>query len=128
MLNKDVLVLNQNYEPVGVCNAKRAIVMIFLGKGEIVEGKPFHDKDGISDIMDSIRYPFQNLFSKGAKPVFGAAGAGTSDRQRKLVTEAKDLQEVAKNVNSDLMKQTIGHLAPSSPQKKKRGAKKRIIW
>jgi len=37
MLNKNVLILNQSYEAVGVCNAKRAIIMIFLGKGEMIE-------------------------------------------------------------------------------------------
>ena len=36
-LKKSVLVLNQNYEPVSVCNAKRAIVLVYLGKAEIVE-------------------------------------------------------------------------------------------
>jgi 5-methylcytosine-specific restriction endonuclease McrA len=37
MLNRHVLVLNQNYEPLSICTAKRAIVMVFLGKAEIVE-------------------------------------------------------------------------------------------
>jgi 5-methylcytosine-specific restriction endonuclease McrA len=32
-----VLVLNQNYEPLMVCNAKRALVMLFLGRAETVE-------------------------------------------------------------------------------------------
>lgn len=35
--NNRVLVLNQNYEPLSVCSAKRAIVMQLLGKAEIVE-------------------------------------------------------------------------------------------
>ncbi len=37
MLNRNVLVLNQNYEPLSVTRAKRAIVLIYLGKAEIVE-------------------------------------------------------------------------------------------
>lgn len=37
MLDRYVLVLNQNYEPFSICSAKRAIVMVFLGKAEIVE-------------------------------------------------------------------------------------------
>ena len=37
MLNRHVLVLNQNYEPLSICTAKRAIVMVFLGKAEVVE-------------------------------------------------------------------------------------------
>ena len=37
MLNRKVLVLNQNYEPLSICSAKRALVMVFLGKAEVVE-------------------------------------------------------------------------------------------
>jgi 5-methylcytosine-specific restriction endonuclease McrA len=37
MLDRYVLVLNQNYEPLSICTAKRAIVLVFLGKAEIVE-------------------------------------------------------------------------------------------
>ena len=36
-LNYDVLVLNQNYEPLNVCHVRRAIVLLFSGKAEIVE-------------------------------------------------------------------------------------------
>ena len=36
-LYASVLVLNQNYEPLNVCNAKRAIVLIGHGKAEVVE-------------------------------------------------------------------------------------------
>jgi 5-methylcytosine-specific restriction endonuclease McrA len=32
-----VLVLNQNYEPLNVCNARRAIVLVDLGKAEVLE-------------------------------------------------------------------------------------------
>jgi 5-methylcytosine-specific restriction endonuclease McrA len=35
--NNRVLVLNQNYEPMSVCSARRAIVMHLLGKVEVVE-------------------------------------------------------------------------------------------
>ncbi len=36
-LNRQVLVLNQNYEPLQICNVKRAIVMLYLQKAEVVE-------------------------------------------------------------------------------------------
>jgi 5-methylcytosine-specific restriction endonuclease McrA len=36
-LTRPVLVLNQNYEPLTVCPAKRAVVLVFLGKAEIIE-------------------------------------------------------------------------------------------
>lgn len=37
MLKAQVLVLNQNYEPMSITNAKKAIILIFLGKAEIIE-------------------------------------------------------------------------------------------
>jgi 5-methylcytosine-specific restriction endonuclease McrA len=37
MLKKDVLVLNQNYEPLTLCRMRRAIVLMYLGKAELVE-------------------------------------------------------------------------------------------
>jgi 5-methylcytosine-specific restriction endonuclease McrA len=37
MLNYLVLVLNQNYEPLNVCNAKRAVILVWRGKAEILE-------------------------------------------------------------------------------------------
>jgi len=36
-LNRNVLVLNQNYEPIAICNARKAIILVYLGKAEIVE-------------------------------------------------------------------------------------------
>jgi len=40
MLQSRVLVLNQNYEPLTVCSAKKAIVLLYLGKVEIIERRP----------------------------------------------------------------------------------------
>lgn len=37
VVNKRVLMLNQNYEPLTVCSARRAIVLMFQGKAEIIE-------------------------------------------------------------------------------------------
>lgn len=36
MLAKDVLVLNRSYEPLSVCKARRAVVLVYLGKAEVV--------------------------------------------------------------------------------------------
>lgn len=36
-MNSPVLVLNQNYEPLNVCNARRALVMVLGGKAEVLE-------------------------------------------------------------------------------------------
>jgi len=43
MINSTVLVLNQNYEPLNVCNARRAFVLIDRGKAEVLE----HGEGGI---------------------------------------------------------------------------------
>jgi 5-methylcytosine-specific restriction endonuclease McrA len=37
MTNSSVLVLNQNYEPLNVCNARRAFVLVDRGKAEVLE-------------------------------------------------------------------------------------------
>ncbi|MFO7891926.1 MAG: HNH endonuclease [bacterium] len=37
MLNSRVLVLNQNYEPIYVCTARRAIILVYLEKAEMIE-------------------------------------------------------------------------------------------
>ncbi|MEA2030831.1 MAG: HNH endonuclease [candidate division Zixibacteria bacterium] len=36
LVNRRVLLLNQNYEPLTVCSVRRAIVLIFLNKAEMV--------------------------------------------------------------------------------------------
>lgn len=37
MVDSAVLVLNQNYEPLNVCNARRAFVLVDRGKAEVLE-------------------------------------------------------------------------------------------
>ncbi len=37
MESTSVLVLNQNYEPLNVCNVRRALVLVLRGKAEIIE-------------------------------------------------------------------------------------------
>jgi 5-methylcytosine-specific restriction endonuclease McrA len=39
IVNSAVLVLNQNYEPLNVCNARRAFVLLDRGKAEVLEHK-----------------------------------------------------------------------------------------
>ena len=36
-LNTKVLVLNQSYEPISVCNTKKALLLLFLTKADIIE-------------------------------------------------------------------------------------------
>jgi 5-methylcytosine-specific restriction endonuclease McrA len=37
IINRSVLMLNQNYEPITICSARRAIVLLFQGKAEMIE-------------------------------------------------------------------------------------------
>jgi 5-methylcytosine-specific restriction endonuclease McrA len=37
VINRNVLLLNQNYEPLTVCSARRAVVLLFQGKAEMIE-------------------------------------------------------------------------------------------
>jgi 5-methylcytosine-specific restriction endonuclease McrA len=38
-VNNAVLVLNQNYEPLNVCNVRRALVLVIGGKAEVLEAR-----------------------------------------------------------------------------------------
>ncbi len=40
-MNSSVLVLNQNYEPLNVCNTRRALVLVIDGKAEVLEEYAF---------------------------------------------------------------------------------------
>ena len=42
LIDAPVLVLNQNYQPLNVCNARRAIVLLGLGKAELMENGRGH--------------------------------------------------------------------------------------
>ena len=41
-MNTEVLVLNSDYEPLNVCNVRRAIVMVYLGKADILHADEEH--------------------------------------------------------------------------------------
>lgn len=60
MLHRNVLVLNQNYEPLSVCTVKRAIVLVYLGKAEIIEK---HDGYMIHSV--SLSFPVPSVVRLG---------------------------------------------------------------
>jgi hypothetical protein len=95
------------------------------GRGEIIEGKPHHDKDGVADIMDAIRYPAQNLFIKGKKPSYTSSGR---DEDMKPVQSVENTRDLVANANSNAMKNKIAELAikgGSSSSVRKKG---KIFW
>jgi 5-methylcytosine-specific restriction endonuclease McrA len=49
-----VLVLNQNYEAISICNVQRAVVMLYLGKAELVASK---DSRYICSVSRKLAYP-----------------------------------------------------------------------
>jgi 5-methylcytosine-specific restriction endonuclease McrA len=59
MINRPVLVLNQNYEPLNVCHVRRAIVLIYQSKAEMLEnGAGFvHTANQMFPIPSVIRLP-----------------------------------------------------------------------
>ena len=42
MSNYDVLLLNANYEPLNVCNIRRAVTLVLVGKAEVIQGSANH--------------------------------------------------------------------------------------
>ena len=55
-MNAKVLILNQNYEPMSVVNVKKAIVLLYLGKAELIEAK-----DGQKVRAVSMQMPFPSI-------------------------------------------------------------------
>lgn len=95
------------------------------GKGDPKEGTPHHDSDGVSDIMDSIRYPAQNRFGKSKKPISAVTGESTKSQQLQQTINRSTPQEAANTVNNEIMKSKIKELATKGTNIKKKG---RIFW
>ena len=49
-----MLVLNQNYEAMSICNVQRAIILLFLGKAELIASK---DSKKISSVKSFMAFP-----------------------------------------------------------------------
>ena len=60
MVNLPVLVLNQNYELLNICRVRRALVLIYWGKAEMLEnGSGFiHTRDSIFEVPSVIRLAY----------------------------------------------------------------------
>ena len=60
-LNSKVLILNQSYEPISVCSTKKALLLLFLTKAEIVEGRG-------ANVVRTVRecYPFPSVIRLSA--------------------------------------------------------------
>jgi 5-methylcytosine-specific restriction endonuclease McrA len=60
VVNLPVLVLNQNYEPLNICRARRAVVLVYQGKAEMLEnGTGFiHSAAQTFDVPSVIRLAY----------------------------------------------------------------------
>jgi 5-methylcytosine-specific restriction endonuclease McrA len=60
MINNPVLVLNQSYEPLNICRVRRAILLIYRGKAEMLEnGTGFiHTTNDIFSVPSVIRLAY----------------------------------------------------------------------
>jgi 5-methylcytosine-specific restriction endonuclease McrA len=60
VVNLPVLVLNQNYEPLNICRARRAVVLVYRGKAEMLEnGTGFiHSAAQTFDVPSVIRLAY----------------------------------------------------------------------
>lgn len=52
--------MNQNYEPISICNVRKAIILLFLGKAELVE-----TKDGRIIRSQNYHMPFPSIIRLG---------------------------------------------------------------
>ena len=69
MATEHVLVLNQNYEPLSVCTTKRAVILVYLGKAEILGkySQPIRtvftmlDRPSIVRLVNFVRIPSSSV-------------------------------------------------------------------
>ena len=52
-LDSPVLVLNQNYQPLNVCNGRRAVLLIFRGKAELLA----NGRGEVRSVSGAVPYP-----------------------------------------------------------------------
>lgn len=95
------------------------------GKGEIIEGKPYHDKDGVADVMDAIRYPAQNLFIKGKRVTYTSTGDPKDMKPAQTIEKNK---EIVTQVNANIMKNQIQQLTQGGGSTSSVKRKGKIFW
>ena len=53
-MNQEVLVLNSDYEPLNVCNLRRAVILIYLGKADVLHASESDSASYASDIWGEV--------------------------------------------------------------------------
>lgn len=95
------------------------------GKGDIIEGVPYHDNDGVSDIMDAIRYPAQNVFIKSKKISYASSGRPEDLKPAQTIEKNR---EIVSQVNENMMKDKIQELTTNAGPSDKIRKRGRIFW
>lgn len=52
MLNGQVLILNQDYQPLSVCNVRKSILLLLMGKAELLHDNPERKIHTVSTVYD----------------------------------------------------------------------------
>jgi 5-methylcytosine-specific restriction endonuclease McrA len=104
MLESNVLLLNNNYEPLSLCTAKRAIVLVWTGKAEIVEntGKYVRSVSMRHSVPSVIRLLIFVRINRGMKIQL--------TKQNILRRDRKTCQYCGKTESS----MTVDHIVPKS--------------
>ena len=54
-MNQEVLVLNSDFEPLNVCNLRRAVVLVYMGKADILHTDDFSEP---VTLVDGVQHDF----------------------------------------------------------------------
>jgi len=102
-MNGNVLILNQDYQPLSVVNVRKSLILLFLNKAELL-----HDYPGmaINTVSDSYQYPLVIRLRRYAKVPFKNI---VLSRKNILKRDASSCQYCGSG--SDL---TIDHVIPKS--------------
>jgi 5-methylcytosine-specific restriction endonuclease McrA len=103
MLNQSVLVLNQNYEPISICSAKKAVILIFLNKASTVENY----NSAIRSVSVEIPYPSVIRLNRFVKKPFQKVSL---NRKNIIKRDKHTCQYCGKNHQP----MTIDHVIPKS--------------
>ena len=102
-MNNAVLVLNQNYEPLNVCDVRRALVLIFGGKADMLEQRQqyLHTTDRSFQVPSVIRL---RAFVRRPRPRVKLS-------RREIFIRDRFTCQYCGGVNKDL---TVDHIVPRS--------------
>ena len=95
-MNGEVLVLNSDYEPLNVCNLRRAIILVYLGKAEVLHAveQAVHTYEGfvVSPSVVKLRHHVRRPVPQHRpcrSTVRDAALAAVTDRPRALTADRR---------------------------------------